>query len=70
MAPKVLVGMAPGIIGQCMVIVAGETYMRRNDYMDFAGSRFDSGHTSVYLTVSVKTTRNRGFWPLFRLRVG
>lgn len=29
-----LVGMAPGIIGQCMVIVAGETYMRRNDYMD------------------------------------
>lgn len=67
MAPNVLVGMAPGIFGQgmvqCMMIFAGETYIRRNDYMDFAGSRFDSGHTSVYLTVSVKTTRNRGFWP-------
>lgn len=34
MAPNVLVGMAPGIIGQRMVIVVGETYMRRNDYMD------------------------------------
>lgn len=34
MAPNVLVGMAPGVIGQRMVVDVGETYMRRNDYMD------------------------------------
>lgn len=43
MAPNELVGMAPGIIGQCVgwhflvtMIDArpGESYMRRNNYMD------------------------------------
>lgn len=43
MAPNVLVGMAAGIIGQCVGwhlpvtlidVRPGESYMRRNNYMD------------------------------------